>query len=83
VKIPSRTPHFQIRSLSHVPFCLFTASSPVPGAYVSSQKVFVRSEYYDVEEAALSADEECKDVFIVTGQPGIGPRLSFPISRKI
>ena len=40
---------------------------------LSSRKVLVRSEYYDTEKAAISSDEEGKGVFVVTGQPGIGP----------
>ena len=43
------------------------------------QKVLVRDEYYKAEGAALSANEEGEDVFVVTGQPGIG--LSLPLPR--
>jgi len=50
---------------------------------LSSRKVFVRSEYYVAEEAAISANEKGKDVFIVTGQRGIGPSPPPPISHKI
>jgi len=51
--------------------------------WLVSQKVLVRSEYYEAEAAALSASEEGKGVFIVTGQRKIGPPLSLPIHHKI
>jgi len=67
------------------PTCSVLSPHPILAAAwaLSSRKVLVRSEYYEAEEAALSANEEGKDVFIVTGQPGIGPSLSLPISHKI
>jgi hypothetical protein len=46
-----------------------------------SQRILVRSEYYEAEEAALSASKD-KDVFEVTGQPGIGPFSSLSVARR-
>jgi hypothetical protein len=45
-----------------------------------SQRIFVRSEYRETEKAALLANEDDIDVFVITGQPGIGtpPFLSVP-----
>jgi len=37
-----------------------------------SQRILVLSEYNEIEWAVLEANEERKDVFLVTGQPGIG-----------
>jgi len=39
----------------------------------SKQLILIRSEYEEAEEAALSANRSGRDVFLVTGQPGIGP----------
>jgi len=38
-----------------------------------SQKILVRSEYKEAEEAALLANESSFQIFVVSGQPGIGP----------
>ena len=39
----------------------------------SKQTILIRSEYEEAEAAALSANKSSRDVFLVTGQPGIGP----------
>jgi len=36
------------------------------------QHLLVRSEYEEAEKAALSANEEGSDMFLITGQPGVG-----------
>ena len=38
----------------------------------SKELILTRSEYEKAEEAALSANKTGRDVFLVTGQPGIG-----------
>jgi len=38
-----------------------------------SKRILVRSEYREAEQAAVSSSSTGCDVFVVTGQPGIGP----------
>jgi len=45
---------------------------------IRSQKILVRSEYKEAEEAALSTIKSNLQVFVVCGQPGIGLFLSPP-----
>ena len=49
----------------------------------SSQRILVRSDYLEAVQTALSASEDCRDVFLVTGQPGIGAPPSFSITGRI
>jgi hypothetical protein len=37
-----------------------------------SRRILVRSEYHEAERAAMSADREGMEAFLVTGHPGIG-----------
>ena len=46
------------------------------------QRFLVRSEYYETEQAATLASK-IMDVFVVTGQPGIGLPLSLSVVRGI
>jgi hypothetical protein len=45
------------------------------------QRFLVRSEYYETEQAAALASK-IMDVFVVTGQPGIGLPFLFPSSAE-
>jgi len=45
-----------------------------------SSHILVRSEYEEAEQAALKANASGFDAFLVGGQSGIGPPLSFLIS---
>ena len=47
----------------------------------ASKRILVRSDYLEAEQAALSASESGKEVFVATGQPGIGP-LSFCFTAR-
>ena len=50
---------------------------------LDSSKILVRSEYEETEKGALLALADNFHGFIVTGQPGIGPSLTFPILVRI
>jgi len=59
--------------------------APIPGSLPNvwnsySKRILVRSEYGETEQAALSANENNKDVLLVAGHPGIGlfPSRSTP-----
>lgn len=45
-----------------------------------SEQFLVRSEYDETEQAVLSSNESDFDVFVVTGQDGIGPPLLSSLS---
>jgi len=45
---------------------------PTPSLLPASSVRLLRSEYYEVEQAAISANDHGKDIFVVTGHPGIG-----------
>jgi hypothetical protein len=47
------------------------------------RRILVRSEYYEAERAAVLANNEGRDVFVVTGQPGIGPPPSLSVACRI
>jgi hypothetical protein len=49
---------------------------------IYSRRILVRSEYYETEQAALSANKGKMDVFVVTGQPGIGLPISLSIACR-
>lgn len=50
---------------------------------VSNGQILVRSEYDEAARAAvLLSGQLNRDVFVVTGQPGIGPHSSLPTARR-
>jgi len=49
---------------------------------LTSQHILVRSEYVEAVQAALSANAGGADVFLVTGQPGIGQTPHPPWLRR-
>ena len=57
---------------------LVTTFPEAPSANIGSRQILVQSEYNEAEqEAVLSSGQKYSDVFVVTGQPGIGsPPLS-------
>ena len=50
---------------------------------LESRRILARSEYYELEQAALLANKAGVDAFVVTGQPGIGLPLSLSIACGI
>jgi len=48
------------------------------------KKILIRSEYREAEQFALSAcgDAVASDVFVVTGQPGIGSSLFYSVTTR-
>ena len=51
----------------------------LPGVWdIHSQQILVRDEYHITEQAAISANERHVHVFVVAGQPGIGPSPPLP-----
>ena len=48
----------------------------------SSQRILVRSDYYEAEITALSASEAGKGVFLATGHPGNGSLPSRLAARR-
>ena len=54
-------------------FC-FTVKPPqtLSKLWRLSSRILVRPEYYETEQAILTANEDGKDVFVIAGQPGIG-----------
>jgi hypothetical protein len=48
-----------------------------------SQRILVRSEYHEAERAAMSADREGMEAFLVTGHPGIGLFSSCSTTRSM
>ena len=49
-----------------------TTIHPSISYYMASRKILVRSEYKEAERAAVLANEPDVEVFVVSGQPGIG-----------
>ena len=48
-----------------------------------NRQILVRSEYDEAAQAAvLLSGELDRDVFVVTGQPGLGPPSSLPTARR-
>jgi len=54
------------RSTVTLPEALATSSR------LPDQRILVRSEYYETEQAVLSTNQRGGDVFVVAGQPGVG-----------
>ena len=48
-----------------------------------SRRILVRSEYHEAERAAMSADREDMEAFLVTGHPGIGLFSSRSTTRRM
>jgi len=75
----------------------YSPSDPVPSStsvmkiprtlpnlwFRSSERILVRSEYYEAERAALSASENGRDALVVAGHPGIGSLSSCLITCRI
>jgi len=55
----------------------------IPGGNQDNRQILVRSEYYEAARTAvLLSGKRYRDVFVVTGQPGIGPLPSLPTARR-
>ena len=48
-----------------------------------SQRMLVRSEYHEAEQAAMLADQDRMEAFLVTGHPGIGLFSSRSTTRRM
>jgi hypothetical protein len=49
----------------------------------SSRRILVRSEYHEAEQAAMLADQDGTEAFLVTGHPGIGLFSSCSVTRRM
>jgi len=50
-----------------------------PPLYFPSKRILVRSEYEEAEQEILLANEDGREVFMVSGNPGIG---ALPLPRR-
>jgi len=58
------------------PVATLPKTLPDVGGLDGQEKILVRSEYHETEKAALLSNESGYGVFVVNGQPGIGPPRS-------